>query len=282
MPDVSTRRMGGAGALLVAACTVTFAALVLLAPQEALEPDQVSWPHVLADYALALTGLFGLAVVPAVTDRVVHLNAGLVRWTSHIAMLGFGVLAVLSFWQAEYEIVPTESAYSLPTVAYDVPQASPAAAWETAWEDLKVRTPRGWLEVAGVGLWILTVSWLCRQRRTLPAGMTGLGIVVGVFAFYMALGATLQIPSLVALGVVSSLLLTPLWFAWMGIVLIQEAHVEARAAAPGLASAPLRPATRRIFRPWDHSQLQRRFWPARRGEHVKPGGSVDELPDVVR
>lgn len=275
MKNLSVQKMGGTGALLVAFCTPVFVLAVLLASEDAMGTGLPSLPHVLSDYALALLGLFGLAVVPAVSALVMHLSEGWVRWTSTIAALGFALLAVTSFWQADYESSVIKESQSVPAFLYEdgsaevaeatqetgeteeTPEA-PSSPYTLMWEQLMMRAPQGWLEVAGVGLWILSVSWLARGGSLLPSGVVWIGLLAGLLSISTAVGATFDVALLKVCGIVGGgFVLTPLWFGRVGFVLL---HVDA--PLPRLVVAVRGKKSNRAAVPayLNHNPVFKRIW----------------------
>jgi hypothetical protein len=244
MKSLSLQKLGGIGALLVACCTLLFVCALLIAPLDTAWTGLPSWPHVLADYALAWLALFGLAAVPALSARVAALSEGWVRWTSTIATLGFAVLAVTSFWQADYERGVISESQSVPTYVYDEAPASSVdddapeavSAPMLVLEQLVLRAPQGWLEAAGVGLWIFSVSWLARSG-VLPHSLVWLGLLAGLLSMMTAVGAAFDLTLLKLGGIMGGLVLTPLWFGRMGVVLLQTDGPQPALAIAG--GAPL-------------------------------------------
>lgn len=238
--SVSTERLGGVAAVLMGVLGGAFVALTALASPEAYDAGVISWPYVLSDYALALSGLLGLAAIPAISERVSHLSAGWVRWTASVAKLGFALLAVLNFWQAEYEMLSEYPAFAVPAVSYETNMELVLGGEFNAFIDnFLSRAPHGWLEVAGTGLWILTVSWLALQSGALPTGLAGAGIAAGFLAICTAAGANLNQSDLHVFGVIGGAVVSPLWFAWTGVYLLgSERPAFADAGQPVSASAP--------------------------------------------
>lgn len=242
----STSRVGGFGALSVAIFTGLFFVFLVLGARLSADPDQVLWPHVLADYALALVGLGGLAAVPAVTARVAAVDRELSKWASTVAQLGFGLMTVMSLWQAEYETSLAASALDLPSLTYDVqPDASTSFL-----QSVLTRLPQGWLEVGGVAFWIGCVSLLARRRRQYPEALVGLGVAAAACGLVTPLAASVQVMWLAALGqVLFFALLGPAWFLWMGSLLLDGVPAacppETLPAASATVEAPPVPRRRR-------------------------------------
>lgn len=225
--------MGGVAAVLIGVLGGVFVVLTCLASPEAYNAGIISWPYVLSDYALALTGLLGLAATPAISERVVHLSTGWVRWTGNVAMLGFALLAVLNFWQAEYEMLSEDPTYTIPAISYEANMSLVLdGRIDALVDEFLLRTPHGWLEAAGIGLWILTVSWLSLQSGALPTSLAGTGIAAGILAFCTAIGANLNEPGLHVFGVFGGVVVTPLWFTWAGLFLLGSERSAASRMEP--------------------------------------------------
>lgn len=242
MHTLDSIRVGRAGAALVAGGTATFALSVLLAVGLG---GEASWWFVASSYALAVVGLAGLAAVPTLTRHVMPDGHPGLRYAGTVASLGFAVLAVLSFWQAEFETSLTVDAVGLPAVAYEDDAApGPASVGAAMAQQLAGRAPQGWLETAGVGAWILALSWAA--RHTLPAPLPMLGVVVGLLSFVTAVGAAFALPQLHVFGVVAGgCLLLPLWFAGMAAALDQPAEAPVAPARPPRRAEVPRAAGRR-------------------------------------
>lgn len=90
-------RWGGYSALLMA---VLFTASVLLTTRMPPldEPSWIPfWPHLLFDYGFALMALLGLALMPAVHQRL-QTSAPLLSWSAGVAQIGFALTAIMSLW----------------------------------------------------------------------------------------------------------------------------------------------------------------------------------------
>ena len=108
MKDNSLLKLGGTCAVLLgitgALASLTY--LLLPADQRLGVPAARILPSIaqgsmllnLQFLELTLMGVFGLAVVPALSELVRAENAGWVRWTSNLALVGYAVTAVSSFF----------------------------------------------------------------------------------------------------------------------------------------------------------------------------------------
>ena len=66
------------------------------------------------------------------------------------------------------------------------------------------------------GLWFLLLSWVALRAGELPRVLNYLGVVTGVAGILMVV-----LPSLTLAAIVYELGL-PIWFVWLGIVLLQN------------------------------------------------------------
>ena len=162
-------------------------------------------------WALLIGAVFVLAVIPAVSTTVQHLNEGWVRWTSTLATLAFAVVILDNYWSIVYTTARAH-AYVTGTEAMRAALTVPGAP---QWIDVQ-----GWLAYGAVGLWALVISVLALRGNTWPKGLAYLGIV-GAFIYFLAL-ATSVIPDLVVSGAGTATagigaVFAPIWYSWMGI-----------------------------------------------------------------
>ncbi len=225
MRDMGARGLAAAGSFGFVLLALLFLVSVVAASLLGAESHGVYALLVASDYALALLGLVGLAVVPGVLEC--FSGDAWVRWTGRIAVLGFALIAVMSFWQAEYEL----SLEGVPGMAAEAP-AGMLQEGETpfgrVWADVTARLPQGWLELAGVGLWIFSVSRLARRRHAWPQGLSDVGTIIGVSSFLAAAGCAFDLESLRTVGFAAGMVFLPLWFGGVGFMLAQPEGKPAR------------------------------------------------------
>jgi hypothetical protein len=78
------------------------------------------------------------------------------------------------------------------------------------------------VEIVG-GTWILLTSWAALRAKALPSALGYLGVAIGVAGLLTAIPALFDIVVMVyALGQI-------VWFAWVGVVMLRNRTVEARA-----------------------------------------------------
>ncbi len=233
--------MGGVAALATGICGAAFVAATIFASAELAGTNEEARACLMADYALALTGLFGLAAIPALTAWITPAAFGWISWTRNVALLGCGVLTVLSLWQADYDRLPSGEDIGAATEAMEagLPEFDPAVT--TMVKSLVDRAPTGWLEVAGIGLWIASLSAAALRTGTVPAAWCGIGMAAGGLSFCTSFGAALGDISLQTFGAFSGLFVVPFWFAWSGMLLLMKPHKAATERVLPVAEA--RPAT---------------------------------------
>lgn len=232
MNKMSIQQVGGIGAAVAYLSISLFFFLVIYGSSITLEQETSNVVFIFADYCLVLFGISGLAVVPAISRRVLRFSPGLINWVSLLAQLGFSLLAVMSVWQAEYESSLIVQSRDMPVVTYDPVQGhaidSPSMLL-MIWQGVTTRIPQGWLDCAGIGLWILTVSWLARDAGLLPLGMVQVGMAAGISAISASAGSAVQLSFIHLTGNIGLLLFYPLWFGWAAIFLIKRENTLRRA-----------------------------------------------------
>jgi hypothetical protein len=173
-------------------------------------------------WALLLGAVFALAVIPAVSQTVQHLNEGWVRWTSTLATIAFAVVILDNYWSIVYTTARA-NAYVTGTEAMRAVLTVPGSP---QWIDVQ-----GWLAYGAVGLWALVISLLALRGNVWPKGLANLGIV-GAFIYFLALAASV-IPGLVVSGAGTAIagigaVFAPIWYGWMGIHLRHMASQETK------------------------------------------------------
>lgn len=177
-------------------------------------------------WGLLLGAVLALAVVPAVSRSVVHLDEGWVRWAGTLATIGFAA-TILDNYAA---IVTTDAIYN----AYSTGTASMRMALTAPGLGQAV-DPRGWLAFGGAGIWLLTCSVLALRGRAWPRGLAILGIV-GSGVYFMALASN-AIPNMVVAGAINTVagvaaLLGPVFYIWLGLFLRSSDQPQAVALRP--------------------------------------------------
>jgi hypothetical protein len=160
--------------------------------------------------AFVLGGLFGLAVVAAVSELMKPFNEGWIRWTSHLAYLGFVAVAI-----DHLRALALEPMRAAEFVAGDSAYRAALAANNS----LISIDPHMWLECGGVGLWIFVISFLSFRKHMLPKILALLGIVTAILYWFVVIGTLLRMEMLISVAAFGSLTLGPFWYIWIGLIL---------------------------------------------------------------
>lgn len=164
-------------------------------------------------WALALVGVFGLGAVPVVTRAIHPTDDGLSRWAAGLAMLGFAVAVVM--------FVRYTHAQPIRARAYVEGDAGVRAAIEASQTAFNL-DPQGWLQFGAVGLWVLVMSVQALRSGTLARSLCWLGLLVTALYWAVVAGFVLPAPILIAIAAVAGgTLLGPLWWIWLGVVLLR-------------------------------------------------------------
>ena len=162
-------------------------------------------------WAMFIGAVFALAMIPAVSATVQHLNEGMVRWTSTLAMIAFAVSMLDNYWS----IVYTDARAHAFITGNEAIRATLSVPGAPQFIDVE-----GWLANGAVGVWALVISVLALHNHTWPKGLAYLGIF-GAFVYFLGLLAQV-IPdfvysgAIVYIGVLGAVV-APIWFTWMGI-----------------------------------------------------------------
>jgi hypothetical protein len=204
----------GAG-VLTAAAAITY--LVLPADQRVGIGGAKLLPSVAAGATalkvefvlLALVGVAGLGLVPALIRLVEDQMPGVVRWVGTIATVGYAVMAVSYFF----------SLGRLPRVAeaYVAGDESTRAALLATWRsslDLQ-----GYFQFVAVGAFIVLVSVLGLRTRRLPAALCYVGLGAGLLSVLASIGIGATAASFITGVVAVATVLVPVWYIWVGLEL---------------------------------------------------------------
>ena len=216
MKDNSLFRLGGACAILLGIVSALSGITYLLLPadQRLGVPAAKILPSIaqgapllkLQLLELALTGVFGLIVVPAFAVLFSSENEGWVRWTSNLATLGFAVGAVSNLFS--FARLPAIAA------AFVAGDASVKAALVPVW--------RSTLDLYGVwndgviGVWILTLSLLTLSGKIFPRTLAIIGVLAGISLFLIPLAFIIKTPSMFLLAAILGGATSTIWMIWGG------------------------------------------------------------------
>jgi hypothetical protein len=213
----SFRRVGafcaGAAGVITLAAAVVY--LVLPADQRAAVGGAKLLPAVaegagtlkLEFVLLALVGVFGLGLVPALVRLVEEGSPGLVRWLGTLATVGYAVTSA-SYFFAMGRLPKLASAY---VAGDESTRAALLAVWRSSL-DLQ-----GYWQFLAFGLFVVLVSILALRLARLPSLLCYLGLVVGVLSVLATIGSGASAPSFLT-GVVSvATVLVPAWYIWTGV-----------------------------------------------------------------
>lgn len=224
--DSSVLRVGSfcayAAGILTFAATIIY--LLLPAEQRVGVGGAELLPSVAEDSALlqtefvllALVGIAGLGLVPALVRLVEEGSPGLVRWIGTIATVGYAVTAVSYFF----------SLGRLPQVAqgFAAGDESTQAALQTVWRsslDLQ-----GFWQFLAVGGLIIVVSGLALKLDRLPRALSYLGLALGLVHALASVGSVIRAPAFIDWIVAFAVIVAPIWYVWIGRELLRRVPAE--------------------------------------------------------
>lgn len=165
-------------------------------------------------WAFALGAVFAIAAVLAVSESVLSVNEGWVRWTSNLAIIGFAVSAINYFrYLGHY---PTMAA------TYATGDAATRAAMKASQSVLSL-DPNGWLVFGGVGLWCLVVNLLALRENTWPKTLSYVGVAGAIAYWLVVAGFVFQMYILITIAAAAAIIVGPIWYIWVGLTLRKTA-----------------------------------------------------------
>ena len=221
MKDNSLYKLGGFASILVGISYVVIGITSVLIPTKLGGVPDVQSPFMYWEanktmlliqwWAMLIGAVFALAMIPAVSATIQHLNEGLVRWTSTLATIAFAVVILDNYWSIVYTDARAQ-AYMTGTEAIQATLTVPGAP---QWIDVQ-----GWLAYGAVGVWLLVCSVLALRNQIWNKGLAYLGIF-GAFIYFLALAfsviSTLVFSGMIVYAGVIGAIFAPIWFTWMGI-----------------------------------------------------------------
>jgi hypothetical protein len=217
MKENSVVRLGGWCAILAgvfsALAGITYfllpAAQQLGSPGNQILPSFAQEPTFLnlENLFLALVGVFGLGLVPAVAERMREVNDGWLRWTSNLANVGYAVSAVGSFIVLS-RLPVIASAYVKGDAST---QAALAAVWRTSLD------PLGVWGYGAIGLWILVVSLAAlRRENSFPTSLAYVGILAAVLHWLIPIAFVTRVTFLFLVVAGAGAIVFTAWYIWVG------------------------------------------------------------------
>lgn len=195
-PSGAFERFAGVSGILTGLCSLLYAAFFLLVTG--------SLHDYLPPIFLAVGGFLALPVIVALYERTRAADPSFALWALLLAAgayLGTAVHAI----------------YGL---ALLVPTKAQGDATLPSQQD-----PRGFLAFGVAGVAVLVFAWLVTRSAQLPRSLGYVGYVLGVAVIALFLGTLLtnDLHSLAILvpGAVASLLATPIWNIWLGLIFLR-------------------------------------------------------------
>jgi Domain of unknown function (DUF4386) len=225
MRDQSVLRLGWVAAVLLGLAKLLSGAAYLIMPAEQraevagalLLPSVANGAPVL--FALfwleAVVGIFGFAVVPALSSLVREKGEGWMHWANTLAIVGYAVTAV-GYLQTIARLPGIATAY----VAGDAStKAALLAVWKSS-PDLF-----GFWGYGAIGIWVLVLTILAWRGRVFPRTFNYLGLALAVLYLLVLPAAGLKIqPLLIAIAALGGLV-APIWYVWSGLILRRKLEV---------------------------------------------------------
>lgn len=221
MKDNSVYKLGSIASVIVGISYVVIGITGVLFPSNLGGVPNVQSPFMYWDankallltqwWAMFIGAVFALAMIPAVSATVQHLNEGWVHWTSTLAMIAFVVSMLDNYWSIVYTDARAH-AFITGNEAIRATLSVPGAP--------QVIDAQGWLANGAVGLWALVISVLALRHQIWHKGLAYLGIF-GALIYFLALLAQV-IPNFVYSGFIVYVgilgaIIAPIWFTWMGV-----------------------------------------------------------------
>lgn len=216
----SVTRLGSTASVLVGACYLATAVAYLAQPPAMLgagTPEEF-WTlmaqgapaHLFLHGSMALAGVLGLAVVPAVARRLRSQNEGWALWASALAYLAFAVTARSHLMELEFDLRVAPQYLELPSQTRAAVPLIAGLALDSY----------GFLTLGGLGLWTLLVGVLGLRGGLFPKALCLVGVAFAIATGLAVVGFTLQIPSLMKFAVaLAGVGLAPIWFVGLGLAL---------------------------------------------------------------
>jgi hypothetical protein len=168
----------------------------------------------LVTLAFAFGAVVAFAAIPAIADRLLALNPGLVLWTRNLSLIGYAVLAI-----NEFTILAR-----WPTIANAYVQGDATVRAAIAAEPLVILDHQGWLMYGAVGLFIFIISALALRQKAMPAALAYIGLAAGALFWFVVVGFILENELLISIAAgLGGVVLVPAFYIWMGILIRRDA-----------------------------------------------------------
>lgn len=183
-------------------------------PAEALQAvvREPEWTRI-ETLSFAIGGLFGLATVASVSQRVTPANASLTHWSSAMGMLAFALVSIKDF-----------RSFVMTAETIRIYEQSDPAIQKTFAELMTPITdldPLGF-SYGGVGLWLTTINTLAIRSGAWPSYLAYTGALGGLMYVAIMLGQAFRSKPLFLIGVLLGSFLGPGWYILMGLHLLRS------------------------------------------------------------
>jgi hypothetical protein len=205
--NTTAQRLGGYSAVLVGILSILYAILYLIVSRNAPEIGiNGSW------IVLAVSGIFSSAAFVALYGQTREMSPGFALWA---VLLGvFASMATLAHGGYESGLIRA-AAQGDPALQTQVGllQQAPSQI-----------DPSGLFAFLVTGIATFVFSYLIEQNRKFPQALGYLGMLNGVVLVILYFATANQIQTLILVsGGLTSVILGPIWWIWLGLVLVRQA-----------------------------------------------------------
>jgi hypothetical protein len=178
----------------------------------------------LVTLSFAFGSVVAFAAIPAIAERFLSLNPGLVLWTRNLSLLGYAALAI-----NEFTILAR-----WPSLANAYVQGDASIRAVISAEPLVLLDHQGWLMYGAVGLFIFVISALALRHKAMPMVLAYIGLAAGVLFWFVIAGFILESETLISLAAgLGGVVLVPAFYIWIGLLMGREAGAASFAPAAG-------------------------------------------------
>jgi hypothetical protein len=162
---------------------------------------------------IALSAVLVVGVVLAVSELMRPANAGLVRYTGTLAIIGLAVISMtytLDQWHTPQMLEGYQNLDQSGKAVLDI-------------IGTRHFDPQGIFGFGMVGLWLLVVNWTAIKGGQFPRGLAYLGLALGIGYWCVVAGRLLSIPQLIAIAAaLGAGIIAPIWYIGMGLSLRKQ------------------------------------------------------------